>query len=90
MAGLILGISIRAFRISVIQGKVMKSMLWGVYFFNVVIPWVNGGGIWNLIGMPAIVWLFGTYIVIKLIIRVRIGFVSFGLQQSSRSSEAGR
>jgi len=71
IAGLILGVSIRLFRRSLMEGRVMKGTLCGVYFFSVVIPWVNGGGIWSLIGLPTIIWLLSTYIILFLIVKTK-------------------
>lgn len=87
IAGLILGITIRAFRKNIMQGNIMKGMLWGVYFFSVVIPWVNGGNTWSLMGVPTIVWLLSTYIVIGLVIKAKLGPVALCLHQSLRSNE---
>ncbi len=86
IAGLILGASIRAFKRSLIQNNVMKGMLWGVYFFIIVIPWVNGGNTLNLICVPTIVWLLITYIVIGMI----AGPLPVCSQQSLRACDGER
>ena len=71
MAGLIIGIVIRKFEKCVIYGLPLKGTLFGVYLFSVVIPWINSASIWNLIGLPTIIWLLGTYIILHLIIKIK-------------------
>jgi hypothetical protein len=71
MAGLIVGVIIRKFRKSIMYRLPFKGTLLGVYLFSVIIPWINSASIWNLIGLPTIIWLFGIYIVLYLIIKIK-------------------
>lgn len=71
ISGLIVGITIRNFKKSVMFGLIFSGTLSGVYLFSVVIPWLNSASIWNLIGLPTAIWLFGTYIVLVMVIKIK-------------------
>jgi len=75
IVGLIIGIIIRNFERCVIYGIPIKGALLGVYLFSVIIPWINSACIWNLIGLPTIIWLCGTYIILLLIIKTKPIFI---------------
>jgi len=71
-AGIIIGIIIRKFKKCIMFGLPIKGALFGVYFFTVVISWVNSSSIGTLISLPVAVWLFLTYITLYLITKARL------------------
>ena len=67
--GIIIGLTIRAYKKYIIKGYPLKASLVGLYFFAVIIPSLNSGGIFMLFSLPVLIYFFGTYIVLRYFVK---------------------
>jgi hypothetical protein len=67
ITGLILGLSIRAYLQSRDKDNTIKHVMLNIYVMIIVLPWLMGGVIGSLFGIPTVVYMSLLYIVLKLI-----------------------
>ena len=67
--GVIIGIFIRFFKKYVMKGCALLASLFGTYFFAVILPSLNSGGIFLLVSIPVIFYMFLVFIVIKYFVK---------------------
>jgi oligosaccharide repeat unit polymerase len=72
--GFIIGITIRYFKIYMQKQLPLKTSMMSVYFFSVIIPSINSGGIFGLFSLVVIINLIITYIIGRYIIQKKITF----------------
>jgi len=70
--GFVIGFIIRGIKISTLRNFPLKTALFSVYFFYVIIPMLNSGDIYMLFSLPVIVYMFVTYFFIKYLLRAKI------------------
>ena len=64
IVGLIIGLVIRAYKKYIVKGYPLKASLTGLYFFAVIIPSINSGGLFKLFSLPVFIYFLLSYIVI--------------------------
>lgn len=69
LMGVIIGIIIRLFKNSVIEGNTLYASLIGLYFFAVIIPSINSGGIFMLFSIPVFIYFVLSYFILKYFIQ---------------------
>ena len=67
--GIIIGLSIRAFKKYIIKGYPLLASIVALYFFAVIIPSINSGGIFMLFSIPILVYFILSYFILKYIIQ---------------------
>lgn len=72
--GIVIGLVIRAFKKFIIKGQPLKASLIGLYFFAVIIPSINSGGIFKLISFPIFIYFIFAFIVAKYFLKKRISY----------------
>lgn len=70
--GFVIGFIIRGIKISTLRNFPLKTALFSVYFFYVIIPMLNSGEIYMLFSLPVIVYMFVTYFFIKYLLSAKI------------------
>jgi len=70
--GLITGLTFRSLKKYILKGYALKGALVAAYFFNIIIPSINSGGIFMLISLPALIYISIVYLVLKNILKRRI------------------
>ena len=74
--GLIIGLTIRCFKIYMQKKLPLKTSMMAVYFFSVIIPSINSGGIFTLFSLVVIVNLIITYTIGRYIIQKKFTFTT--------------
>ena len=69
--GIIIGLVMRALKKYILKGYALKASLVGLYFFSVIIPSINSGGIFQLISFPVLIYFISAYIVVRYILKRR-------------------
>ncbi len=69
IVGIITGLIIRAYRKYIIKGYPLKASLTALYFFAVIIPSINSGGIFILFSFPVLVYFILAYIMLKITLK---------------------
>ena len=67
--GVIIGAVIRQIYNSILKGNALLGSLIGTYFFAVIIPSINSGGIFMLFSIPVLVYMLLIYLFMKYIIQ---------------------
>ena len=68
ITGTILGFTIRYYFKTIQNNKILKNTMINVYMMTVLFPWLMGGVIGNLFGIPTIIYMLLLYIILKIII----------------------
>ncbi len=76
LIGLIIGLTIRYFKIYMQKKLPLKTSMMGVYLFSVIIPSINSGGIFKLFSLVVIINLIITYTIGRYIIQKKFTFTS--------------
>jgi len=74
--GLIIGFTIRGFKIYMQKRLPLKTSMMAVYFFSVIIPSINSGGIFTLFSLVVIVNLVICYLIGRYIIQKKFTFIT--------------
>lgn len=69
IVGLIIGLVIRAYKKYIVKGYPLKASLVGLYFFAVIIPSINSGGLFKLFSLPVLVYFLLAYLTIKIFLK---------------------
>ncbi len=67
--GIIIGLIIRLYKKYIIKGYPLKASLIALYFFAVILPSINSGGIFMLFSLPVFIYFVLIYFVLKYLIR---------------------
>ncbi len=70
--GIIIGLLVRRLKSYISKGYPFHAALTSLYFFSVVIPSINSGGIFMLISFPILVYFILSYLILRYIIQGRI------------------
>lgn len=67
--GLILGVIIRIYKKYILKGYPLKASLAGLYFFSVIIPSINSGGLFKLLSLPVLIYFLLAYLIVKIFLK---------------------
>lgn len=67
LSGIFIGIIIRKIKKNISLSNIKLATLFNVYFFAVIIPWLNSGGTFNLISLPNFIYFITIYILLLYI-----------------------
>jgi len=67
LSGIILGVIIRNIKKNISLLNIKLATLFNVYFFAVILPWLNSGGTFKLISLPNFVYIGAIYILLLYI-----------------------
>lgn len=67
ISGAIIGIVLKNLKKNISLSKIKIATLFNVYFFAIVVPWINSGGVFGLMSLPNFIYLTSIYVILLFI-----------------------